>query len=236
MFKGTIGIIGAREGSVRIPQKNIKLLGGMHLICYSLDIFENWSFINKTIVSTDSKEIAEIASSYFKAKVITRPSELARNNSTDYEWILHLLKDFYNKKGFYPEFLVFLRPTTPIRKLSIVEEAYYSFINSSDDSLRSIEPLAEAIEKTFRLNENNILYPSCSEIKIEDTNKPNQSFPITYKANGYVDILRSEYILNHKDLYGNRIRGFITPRTIELDTLEDWEEAEYFLRKGKHDK
>lgn len=236
-YSGCIGIIGARKGSTRIVNKNIKSLGGIPLIGYTIFTSESSCYIDETIISTDSEEIANVAKNYdSNVKVIMRPSELAQDNSTDYEWILHLLKDFYNKNDFYPEYLVFLRPTTPFRQTKVVDSAIKHFkSNNIDSSLRSIEPLPEAIEKMFKLNENYILYPAVPEIILTNTNLPNQFYPITYKANGYVDILSSEYILKNNDLYGNRILGYITSKTIELDTLEDWGEAEYYMSIGKYD-
>ena len=65
-------------------------------------------------------------------------------------------------------------------------------------------------------------------MQINDTNNPNQLFPITYKGNGYIDILRSVCILRNGNLYGKSIEAFITPPTIEIDTLEDLEYANWY--------
>jgi CMP-N-acetylneuraminic acid synthetase len=225
MYKDYIGIVGARSGSKRIPNKNIKNLIGMPLIFYSLYSLKENEHINKIVVSTDSQDISNIVHDFDSdIEIIKRPKSLAKDNSTDIEWILHLLYSFYKKYKYYPKYLVFLRPTTPFREKSIINKAIESF-NPKNTSLRSIEPLPEAIEKTFRINKSYLLVPSCN-IKLKNTNKPNHTFPITYKGNGYIDILKSDYILKYKELYGNKIQAFVTPRTIEIDTPEDWEFAE----------
>lgn len=58
------------------------------------------------------------------------------------------------------------------------------------------------------------------------TDLPNQLLPPTYRGNGYVDIIRVEQVLRD-DLWGCNCYGFITSPTIEIDTPEDWEQAEW---------
>ena len=56
-----IALICARSGSKGIPDKNIKLLDGKPLITRSINQAKELNEINRIIVSTDSKEIANIA-------------------------------------------------------------------------------------------------------------------------------------------------------------------------------
>ena len=58
-----VAIIHARGGSVRVPKKNIRLLGDIPLIGWTIKAAIK-SICNRVIVSTDSKEIAEIAISF----------------------------------------------------------------------------------------------------------------------------------------------------------------------------
>ena len=46
-------------------------------------------------------------------------------------------------------------------------------------------------------------------------------------ANGYVDILRSSYIIEKKQIHGDQVIGFITPPMVEVDTLDDFNYLEY---------
>lgn len=228
-------IIGARSGSKRVPNKNLKLLGNEPLI--------NWSILcakvvlrYDTYVSSDSDEILDIvrkeSTEFRKIIPIKRPSELASDISTDLDWIKHLLEEYYKVKKEYPEKLIFLRPTTPIRDHRIVREAIKKFDeHESFSSLSSLEPISEAIEKTFRLKKDNIVIPAYPNISMEETNNPNQMFPQTYKANGYVDILKTENILKNNSLYGNKIFGFITPKTVDIDDIEDFQYAEFLLNR-----
>ena len=72
--------------------------------------------------------------------------------------------------------------------------------------------------------------PSCRNVTLKDTNKPNQLFPTSYTANGYVDIIRPKVILDG-NLYGNKIQGFIVPSVIEIDREEDFQYTEFLLKR-----
>jgi CMP-N-acetylneuraminic acid synthetase len=55
-------------------------------------------------------------------------------------------------------------------------------------------------------------------------------FPKTYKANGYIDILKTDTILRGS-LHGDKILAYVTPRIPEIDTEEDFLFAEHFYKK-----
>lgn len=215
-----IVIIGARGNSTRIFNKNIRKLGEILLIEYSLFTAELLGI--PIYVSSDSDKILRTVNTHKPLlNTIKRPIELASSNSTDIDWIRHLLIIYYEKNKTYPEQLILLRPTTPFREISIVKDAIKKFNNKKYTSLRSVEELKESIYKTYFLK-NGYLEP----FNKENSNVANQTLPISYTANGYIDILLTEQILNSNDIYGDRIMPFITPRTIEIDDEFDFKLAE----------
>ena len=72
-----LAIIPARGGSKGVPRKNIKLLGGKPLIAYSIEAARQSSRIDLSLVSTDDREISEVARS-FEIEVLPRPPEFPR--------------------------------------------------------------------------------------------------------------------------------------------------------------
>ena len=74
-----VSLIPARGGSKGIPDKNIKLLNNKPLIAYSIETSLNSAFINETIVTTDSKQIAEVAVRYGANVPFIRPSNISQN-------------------------------------------------------------------------------------------------------------------------------------------------------------
>lgn len=65
-----------RSGSVNFPKKNIHSVLGRPMCAYPLIAANNSHFISETFVSTDSEQIAAVASQ-LEATVIARPAELA---------------------------------------------------------------------------------------------------------------------------------------------------------------
>ena len=53
---------------------------------------------------------------------------------------------------------------------------------------------------------------------MDQLNNPRQNFSKTYSANGYIDLYRKEFIIKNKKLFGNKVMGYITPLTMEIDS------------------
>ena len=127
--KKILAIIAARGGSKGIPKKNIIDLGGHPLIAYSIAVAKLSKLIERIIVSTDSEEIAEISKKYGAEVPFIRPEEYARDNSPDKEFVQHAINWFKEKENYAPEYMVHIRPTTPLRKPEIIDEAIEKFLN-----------------------------------------------------------------------------------------------------------
>ncbi|MFZ3169724.1 MAG: acylneuraminate cytidylyltransferase family protein [Candidatus Methanoperedens sp.] len=230
-----IAIIPARGGSKGVPKKNIRKLGGYPLIAYSIIACRLSKKIDRTIVSTDSVEIAEIAK-FFGAEVpFLRPAEISRDSSKDIEFIEHAINWFKKNEGKIPEYLVQIRPTTPLREPELIDTAIVKMIdNSQATSLRSVHEIRESPYKLFGIEDDFLvgLYPD--DPRPEYYNLPRQNFPSVYQPNGYVDIIKSETVLKLKSLHGPKILSFMTPNTGEIDTPDDFDYIEYMLSKNKY--
>ena len=115
-----LAVILARSGSKGIKNKNIKILNGKPLIAWSIATCLKSKRINKIVVSTDSKKYAKIAKSFGAHEIILRPKKFSKDQSTDYDAILHLIKNF---KKFNYEIIAHIRPTTPDRDVKDVDKA-----------------------------------------------------------------------------------------------------------------
>lgn len=228
-----IAIIPARGGSKGVPGKNIKLLGGYPLIAYSIIAATLTNRIHRTIVSTDSEVIADIALRYGAEVPFLRPKEFASDTSPDIEFVLHALNWFQDKENIIPECLVHLRPPTPLRTPELINNAISAIENDPEStSLRSVQELGEAPEKYFRINERGHLtglFPD--DPRPEYYNLPRQAFPPAYYPNGYVDIIKPHYVLKNNRLHGHKMIGFVTPKTTEVDTVDDFHFLEYEINK-----
>ena len=62
--KRLLAIIPARSGSKRLPRKNILDLAGKPLIAWTIEAALESKYIDRIVVSTDSKEISSISRKY----------------------------------------------------------------------------------------------------------------------------------------------------------------------------
>lgn len=214
-----IALIPARSGSKRVKDKNIRLLGGIPLLNYSIRTAHDCGL--KAVVSTDSEEYADIALAE-SADVLMRPAELATDNCGDLEVVSHFLTQ-------HPcDIVVYLRPTTPFRTRGMILRAIDEFQGTG---LRSVEEMGESAFKCFMVYES-MLYPVRSNDE-DLSDRPNHECPKTYHPNGYVDLIRAEWVKKGQ-LWGPEKQAFITPRVIEIDTEEDFEMAEWWLERRKN--
>lgn len=109
-----LGVIPARKGSKRIPNKNRKLVGGKPLIYWSIKYALESELIDKVIVTTDDNRI-KVYCEEFDVIIDDRPSELSKDTTT----LTEVMQYIVNK---YPcENVVILRPTSPIRINEIID-------------------------------------------------------------------------------------------------------------------
>jgi len=231
----TLGLIPARSGSKGIPRKNIKLLAGYPLIAYSIIASKLSSKIERTVVSTDSEEFAEIALSYGAEVPFLRPKDISKDNSLDIEYVKHALDWFQTHEGKQPEYLVVLPSTTPLRDPALIDKAINKIKQNKDaTSLRSAYETRESPHKLFLIEGDFYMGMFPDDPRPEYYNLPRQTFPSVYHPNGYVDIVKSQTVMNSGSLHGPRILPFITPDVGELDRPEDFAFTEFVLSKWKN--
>ena len=228
-----IAVIPARSGSKGLPNKNIKELAGKPLIAYSIMAAQKTKLIDRIIVSTDSEEYASLAIKYKAEVPFLRPAELAGDSSTDYDFVKHLLDWLADNEDILPDYFVHLRPTTPFRDPDVLDSAIEKFMNNAEaTSLRSAHEMPETAYKQFELEGEYFKTICTGSFDLDDANNSRQSFPETYAPNGYVDILKTSHILRTNLLHGNRVLGYITDFTIEVDCEEDFGFLEWQINKN----
>ncbi|OUU51940.1 MAG: hypothetical protein CBC25_04455 [Pelagibacteraceae bacterium TMED65] len=128
-------IILARGGSKSIPKKNIVNFCGKPLIGWTIEQCTKSELIENVWVSSDSKEIIEIAEEY-GAKIIRRPHALSGDESTSESGWLHAMKTLNERQVKY-DALFCPQVTSPLRKESDIDEAIAKFKTDKLDSLFS---------------------------------------------------------------------------------------------------
>ncbi len=227
-----VAIVPARGGSKGVPGKNLRLLGGYPLLAYSVAAARLTSRIRRIIVSTDAETIATIAREYGAEVPFLRPPELARDNSTDLDFMLHAIYWFQRQEGAVPDYLVHLRPTTPLREPQRIAAAIDVLRDRPEaTSLRSAHPAPESPFKWFRRDSAGYFRGLFDGVSNETLNNPRQTFPEAFIPDGYVDVVKPAAILASGLLHGERMVGFESPRCTEVDTVADLELLEWELRQ-----
>ena len=228
-----IALIPARSGSKGIKNKNLKQICGRSLLEWSIKAALKSKQVHKVIVSTDSKEYAKYAIEAGAEVPFLRPKEISLDNSTDYEFIEHAL-DWLSKNDQMPDFIVHLRPTTPLRDPLVIDSAINTFGESQNrTSLRSVHEMSESSYKNFEINKSGKLVPlGLSNMSIDSLNNARQLFPKTYIANGYVDVLSVKHIISSHSIHGNAVLPFLTPSTCEVDSLDDFEYIDFQVSRN----
>lgn len=226
-----LAIIPARGGSKSIPRKNIKLLGSFPLISYSIAAGLCSQYIDRVIVSTDDGEIAQIAEQYGAEVPFIRPKELAEDHVTDLPVFEHAVKWLEENDNYHADIILQLRPTSPFRPKGSVDEAIALLLQSRQaDSVRGVTPSGQNPYKMWRV-ENHRMVPLLNGEFDEPYNMPRQKLPATFWQTGHIEVIRYETIMYQHSMTGDHIIPFIIDSryAIDLDTLQQWEYAEYML-------
>ncbi len=109
-----LAVIQARGNSKGLPNKNLHPLQGRPLVAYSVASALGASGVTRTIVSTDSKVIADAACAYGAQAPFLRPAELAADDTPDYPLFEHALAWLWEHERYRPDIVVQVRPTTPL--------------------------------------------------------------------------------------------------------------------------
>jgi len=220
-------IIPARVGSLRVKNKNLQKINNIELYLYSLGLSKKIKSINSTFISTNCLKIANQSLRYGGICPFLRPNKISGKNSTDTSYISHFINNIINTYEKLPNLIIQLRPTTPFRNVAIIENAISKFMKNYKkyDSLRSSNLISHPPEKIYRIKNNKYVNINLKKLNTEYSNKPAQYFKPTYKPNGYIDIIKTEYFIKNTKIYGDNIMPFITPEPIEIDTYSDLQRA-----------
>lgn len=115
MSPRVLAVVPARGGSSGLPGKNIRPFAGLPLFEHSLRCAALTPSITRTVVSTDSAEIAAVARAHGADVPFLRPAELAKSDTPMWPVLRHALAEVEKDEGSRYDFLVLLDPTSPTR-------------------------------------------------------------------------------------------------------------------------
>lgn len=230
--KRVLAWIPARSGSKGVKGKNIKELCHKPLISYTLTAATMCPYVDETIVSTDSEEIARVANRFGGKTPFLRPSSLASDKSKTIDAVLHTL-DYLSERQEAYDILCLLQPTSPLRTTEDISQALRTFIEYGCQPLVSVNEakshpiLMRTIDGKGHLSN---LLDQNSTVRRQDLNK-------VYEVNGSIYInLISE--INATTSFNDNLIPFIMPlnHSIDIDSEDDFCLAESLFKEEKNSK
>lgn len=231
-----VGLIPARAGSKRVPNKNIRLLNGHPLLAYSICAALDSKVFQRVVVSTDSQEIADQARRYGAEVPFLRPEEFAGDKSPDIDWLRHLLRELA-AAGQGTDCFSILRPTSPFRRPDTIRRAWAQFLSDAQvDSLRAIEKCTEHPAKMW-IVDNARMRPVMSNPDTTGTpwhSTPYQALPPIFVQNASLEIARCEAPLQKGTIAGDTIMPFLSEglEGFDINNPADWIVAEHYIKES----
>lgn len=220
-----VALIPARAGSKRIIHKNLQQLDGIPLLGIAVKQAKEVDLIDEVYISTDDEIFAKVAENYGAVVPYIRPKYLAEDNSTDYDVFLHFLNWYKEKYNEYPDLIVQVRPTAPIRNSEVIKDAIITIMNDKNaDSLRTVSIPHQTPYKMWKKEDKTNYLSPVLKIDNNEFDGPTQALPQAFAQDGVVDIIRSRTILEKHNMAGNKIIGYTKHKfTWDIDNPEDLE-------------
>lgn len=206
-----IGLIPARSGSKRVPDKNVLLLGDHPVIAYTIAAALESGIFDSVVVSTDSENYADIAKHYGAEVPFLRPAEMSGDLSPDIEWVEFTLKKFRDQNREFDCFSI-LRPTSPFRQAATIQRAWKQFLNEDGvDSLRAVEKCKQHPGKMWVVRNNRMLpLLPLSPPELPWHSMQYQSLPEVYVQNASLEIAWSRVVFEGRTISGTVLTPFFT--------------------------
>lgn len=224
-----LGLIPARGGSKGIPRKNIKKLNGKPLIEYTFESAKKSKKLDKIIVSSDDDEIINFSKDNGISAPFKRPTEHARDNSSTFSVVKHVIDYFENNYQFF-DAICLLQPTSPFRSKNLIDDACTLLFDSDADSIISVKNVPHEYNPhwVFEKKEKGYLELSTGEKEIV---KRRQELTEAFVRDGSVYVMRVDTIKKYKNIYGQKILPVKNQSKfqVNIDDEKDWENAEDYL-------
>ena len=228
--KKVMAIIPARAGSKGLPGKNIKEICGKPLIAWTIEKALRSRHLDLVMVSTDSREIADIAEGYGATVPFLRPAALASDTAGSFEVVRHALDHFRTVRGEAFDYTLLLEPTSPLREDDDIDRVIEELDGSCGefDSLVTLGEVGEHPSIMKRLAGRGIA-PFCADLPM--TGRRQDNVP-AYFPYGVAYLVKTACLLAEQTFYTKRCLGFPIRdyQKYEIDDIYDFICTEAVMR------
>lgn len=226
-----LAIIPARSGSKGLKDKNIKLLNGKPLLAYSIDAANKSNLFSHIMVSTDSMEYAEIARRCGAEAPFLRSEKTSSDVAGSWDVVIEVLEK-YRELGEQFDTVCLLQPTSPLRKAEDIAGGYTELEQKKADAITGVCEMEHSPLWATTLQED----LSLVEFRKAVAEVPRQMLQTYYRINGALYIRRVVYENNEIVLGDKNEYAYVMERScsVDIDTIDDFEMAEYYIRKKEY--
>ena len=215
-----LALVAARGGSKRLPGKNVRLLGGLPLIEWSINSAKGFTQIVDILVSTDDIEIATICKAAGAYVPWLRPGALASDSASSVDVALHAL-DWYESEKGPVDGLLLLQPTSPFRSSATIQRSFELFEKHGYRPVLGVSKPHEHPMWAMKLH-GEYLIPF---IEANGLNLRSQDLPAAYVVNGSIYLITPEDLRNNRSFHSTKTVPVFVDSQIEaldIDTEFDW--------------
>ncbi|GEM04719.1 hypothetical protein HMI01_17070 [Halolactibacillus miurensis] len=223
-----LAIIPARSGSKGLKDKNIKLLNGKPLLAYTIEAAVKSSMFDEIIVSTDSRDYADIARKCGASVPFLRSNELSNDTASSWDVVKEVIEGYKNLGSEF-DTVALLQPTSPLRTSNDIVEGYKVLKEKDANFVVGVcemdhSPLwANTLPDDLSME--NFIRPDIVGI-------PRQNISTYYRINGALYIVRIDHLLKSNDIYNNKSFASVINKenSIDIDDQMDFDFAELLLK------
>ncbi len=220
----------ARGGSKGVTRKNVRLLAGKPLIAYAIKAALASALIDRVIVSTDDREIADVSAAFGAEVPFLRPVELARDDSPEWLAWQHAIRTLDGRDGS-PKWDAFVSvPTTsPLRTVGDIDACVSALLAGDADIVITVRP-AERSPYFNMVTLDDRGYARLAMPPARDTVR-RQDAPVMFDITTVAYAARPAFVLSATSLFQGRVQAVVVPpeRALDIDTEFDFRIAEFLL-------
>lgn len=215
-------IIPARGGSKRIPRKNIKNFLGKPIIAYSIEAALNSGLFDEVIVSTDDKEIADVAIKYGASVPFLRSARTSNDEATMEDVIEEVILKYQEINRLFDNFCCMLA-TAPFITSILLSDSYNIFTLSNGDSLVPCIRFSYPVQRCLRIKDGFL-----SMREPEHIHSRSQDLEPMFHDSGLFYWMKNDVFLKEKEIFCKKACLFEIEESKcqDIDTNEDWKIAE----------
>lgn len=210
--RSVLAIITARGGSKGLPGKNLKPVGGMPMLAWSIAAAHGSRYIDRTILSSEDVDIIATAQDYGCEVPFTRPAEYAADDSPLLDAVEHALDHLPNY-----DVLVVLQASSPLRLPDDIDGALRLMLDAGAPSVVSVTAVEKSPYWMYTIDADARMNPLLDP---ELASRQRQQLPPVHVLNGAVYAMETKWLRRGRRFVDDETVAYVMPRERSLDVDE----------------